>query len=286
MQKASLKHPTCKDIISRSSMKIMALPPGALQRSASSSSFQSRQEQLETNQIQHIKLGFYESRLKASDYAGLCKALKKNKSLTTVEIGFELPRPTLLKILDSVTRLPRLESLALIGLTNLPRRLFHRLVSKSGLRHLELRNVTVGTSSESLLVQKRGLPRRLALGALNPIQRRRTMTRATTTVAPPKTSSSSSRHAYQNASALVNSFADSIQSLRLAACDFEDEDFIHICEWTKRRSQPLDSLGFAYSNSMSPRALETLQSQASCRQLDLTSWKSSSSFEGYADIVP
>ena len=275
---ASLKHPSCKDIISHSNMKKnMVLP--ALQRSASSSSFQSRQEQLENNQIQHIKLGFYESRLKASDYAGLCKALDVNNSLTTVEIGFELPRPTLLKILDCVTRLPCLESLALIGLINLPRRLFHRLVSKSGLRHLELRNVTVGTSSDDslpLLVRKQGLPR-LALGTLNPIKRRRSGTR--TTMAKP----SSSRHAYQNVSELVNSFADSIQSLHLIACDFEDEDFIRICEWTERRSQPLDTLGFAYSNTMSPRARETLQSQASCRQLDLTSC--ASSFGGYVHMM-
>ena len=235
----------------------------AVQRNhaATSSSLQYRQRQLKNNQIQHIKLGFYESRLTTSDYAGLCEALRVNKSLTTVEIGFELPRPSLLKILDCVARLPSLQSLALIGLENIPRKLFQRLVSKPGLCRLELRNVTIKSSfsaESGVLLQKEQQKQRTFLKKITS----RMMTVGTRTHTNKKTMA---------VSQFVNFFADSIQSLNLIACDLEDEDIAHICEWTGKRPQPLDSLGFAYYNSMSNHALETLVSQASCRELvDLT----------------
>lgn len=259
---ASLKH--SKDISSKSTTKV-AVPPTTTPPASPlqpRSAFERRQHQLENNQIQHIKLGFYESRLTASDYTGLCNALNVNKSLTTVEIGLELPRPTLFKILECVARLPCLQSLALVGLTNLPRRLFERLVSKPGLLHLELRNTTVGGTSSLLLPLVQWHQRRLTLNVK--------MGRGMTT-----NLKSSSRFGDQNVSQLVNSFAGSIQSLHLVASDFEDGDFLRICEWTERRPQPLDSLGFAYSNSMSQQAIETLVARASCRQLDLTSRASS-----------
>ena len=258
---ASLKH--SKDISSKS-IKVVgpARTPPPAKTLQPRSAFQRRQHQLENNQIQHIKLGFYESRLTASDYTGLCNALNVNKSLTAVEVGWELPRPTVFKILECVTSLPCLQSLALVGLTNLPRRLFERLVSKPGLLHLELRNTTVGGTSSLLLLPLQRHQRRLTLNVK--------MGRGMTT-----NLKSSSRLGDQNVSQLVNSFAGSIQSLHLVASDFEDEDFLRICEWTERRPQPLDSLGFAYSNSMSQQAIETLLARASCRQLDLTSCASS-----------
>ena len=258
-----MKHHSCKDLYSSKSIG----HPTLLPRSASSSSFfQSRQHQLENDQIHHIKLGFYESRLTASDYDGLCKALHMNKSLTAVEIGMELPHHTLIKILDAVARLPCLQSLALIGLANVPRRLFQRLVSKSGLRHLELRNVTIGTDIESLVLRKQ---RHLLTLNISKIGRMAGIVKKSS-----HADYGANQEAENNVSQLLHSFADSIQSLHLVACDFEDEDFIRICEWTERRPQRLDTLGFAYSNYMSSRALETLTSRASCRQLDLTSCSS------------
>ena len=272
---ASLKHPSSKKGLSSRSICQTLLLQERCCSSSSSSSFQSRQHQLENDQIEHIKLGFYESRLTTSDYDGLCKSLHMNKSLTAVEIGMELPRPTLIKILDAVARLPCLKSLALIGLANLPRRLFQRLVSKPGLRHLELRNVTIGTDSESsrrLLSSWKQQRQQLTL-TISRIGRRMG------TIGVKKSPSSQADYgvyeeAENNVSHLLHSFTDSLQSLHLVACDFEDEDFIRICEWTERRPQKLDVLGFVYSNSMSSQALDTVISRAACGQLDLTSCSS------------
>jgi len=160
-----------------------------------------------------------------------------------VEIGWELARPALLKVLDSVARLPALEALSLISYTNLPRRLLRRLVSKPTLRHLELRNITIGPSPWK---------ERLVLNATG------------------KTSIMNS-HARQNVSQLADVFSDSIQSLHLVACDLDDEDFLRICNWTEGRPQPLEQLSFAYSTSITPKSVEILCKRASCRQLDLTS---------------
>lgn len=206
------------------------------------SSYQLRRHQLENNQIQHIQLGFCESCFSGSDYAKLCQALRVNKSLTNVEIGWELPRPILLNVLDCVARLPCLQSLSLTCYTHLPRRLLRRLVSKSTLCHLELRNITIGPSpwNERFVLNPNG---KVVLNT----------------------------KAHENASFLVNCFADSIQSLHFVACDLENEDFIRICQWTEQRPRPLRELSFAYSNSISSEALETLVSRASCKQLDLTS---------------
>ena len=266
----TMKHHSCKDLYSSKSIG----HPTLLPRSASSSSFfQSRQHQLENDQIHHIKLGFYESRLTASDYDGLCKALHMNKSLTAVEIGMELPHHTLIKILDAVARLPCLQSLALIGLANVPRRLFQRLVSKPGLRHLELRNVTIGTNSESSRRLLWKLQRQQLTLTISRIGRRMG------TIGVKKSPSSHADYgvyeeAENNVSHLLHSFTDSLQSLHLVACDFEDEDFIRICEWTERRPQKLDVLGFVYSNFISSQALDTVISRAACGQLDLSSCSS------------
>lgn len=226
-----------------------------------------RTHQHETNQIHHIKLGFSESRLNATDYAPLCKALRVNKSLKAVEIGLELPRPTLLKILDSVVRLPCLQSLSLIGLTNLPRRLLQLLVSKPGLHHLVLRNNTIAPGS----LWKRNF----ILHTVCAVRGGCTMTPRPSSPHdfehnPPACDQEQQRPS-SSLSRLVKFFANSIQSLHLSVLDFDDyQDLISFCDWTERRSRPLDNLSFAFSNSMPPQALETLVSCASCRQLDLT----------------
>ncbi len=206
------------------------------------SSLHLRRRQLENNQIKHIQLGFYESCFTFGDYSTLCKAIRRNKSLRAVEIGWELPRQTLLKILESVARLPYLESLSLISYTNLPRRLLRRLVSKPTLRHLELRNIAIGPSPWK---------ERLVLNTTGKI--------------------SVNYHAHQSVSRLLDSFSDSIRSLHLVACDLQDDDVTRICKWTESRTQPLDELSLAYSTAISAKSVAILCTRAACRQLDLTS---------------
>ena len=225
---------------------------GALKRSPGNSkafpvaipkapSFQVLRRQLESDQIHRVRIGFCESCLTIDDYAKLCKSIRHNTSLTHVEVGWELPRFVLLRLLDSITQLPSLESLSLIIYASLPKRLLRRLVSIPTLKHLELRNVTIGASpwKERLILNTTG-------------------------------NLSMASGTRQQASVLANYFSDSIESLHLVACDFGEKDIESFCAWTERRQRPLQDLGFAFSASIASECLARLCRRANCRLLDLT----------------
>lgn len=207
------------------------------------SSFQLLRRQIETNQIKRVRIGFCESCRTINEYSALARAIHQNTSLMAVEIGWELPRTVLLTILEQVTRLPFLESLILASYTSIPKRLLQRLVSKSTLKRLELRNVTIGPSpwKERLIHAAPGGSKVVVEG---PEQ--------------------------LHVSVLAGHFSDSIQSLHIVACEMEEEDVSRICSWTKTRTRPLDVLSFALSTSIAPKCLEVLVQKAVCRRLDLT----------------
>jgi hypothetical protein len=198
---------------------------------------------LESNGISQLRLGFRESFFSFEGFLELDRAIRRNASLRIVEIGWQLPKRLLLRILEGLTKLPFLETLSLTCCTSLPRHLLIRLVSKPTLLNLELREIMVESPRLWAKLSRRFTSKGRFLAC----------------------------HGNdEHISTIMSHFSASLRHVALGSGNLDAIGAQRICAWTNSRQTPLHELSFAHCTRISPGALEVISREAACTRLKLT----------------